>query len=88
MDISKIAAALKKGLETMEALAPLAVLGGPAAAGIGSIAATLADIGQNVLDKIEDGAVVASSDDKEQVKALLAQIQAENDTLAARIRSS
>lgn len=88
MDFTQISNALRQGLATVQALAPLAALGGPTVAGAVSIAATLAEIGQNVLEKIEDGQIVATSQDKDQIKAILAEIQAQNDALAARIRTT
>lgn len=88
MDIGKLTGALQSGLALVKELAPLAALGGPGVAGVASIAATLAEIGENILDKANDGAIVATSDDKARVQALLAQIQAENDALAARVADS
>lgn len=88
MDINQLSGALRNGLAVVQALAPLAALGGPTAAGAASIAATLADIGQNLLDKVEDGSIVATSDDAATVKGLLAEIRAENDQLAQRIAAS
>lgn len=88
MDFSTLSAGLRKGLETIKALAPLAAFGGPAVAGLAKIADSLATIGANVLEKIEDGTVVATSQDKAEVQKLLAEIQDENDALAQRVIDS
>lgn len=88
MDINQLSGALRSGLAAVQALAPLAALGGPIPAAAASIAATLADIGQNLLDKVEDGSIVATSADAARVKGLLAEIRAENDQLAQRIAAS
>lgn len=88
MDFRNISTVLQNGLSLLKQLEPLAVLGGPQIMAAAKIAATLGEIGQNALEKISDGTVVATSDDKEQIEALLADIQAENDTLAERVAAS
>ena len=84
MNVTQGITALQSGLATLKALAPLGALI-PGGAGVAAIAATLAEVGANLLDKIQDGSVVASSTDAETVKALLEEIQGENDALAQRI---
>lgn len=85
MDIRSLSETLKAGLATVQALAPLAALGGPGAVGVASIVSGLAKVGEQIMEKIEDGTVVATSDDKAEVQGLLAQIQSENDQLARRV---
>jgi len=84
MNVTQGITALQSGLATLKALAPLAAFI-PGAGNVSGIVSTLAEVGGNILDKIADGSVVATSTDAETIKALLAEIQAENDALAARI---
>ncbi len=85
MDIKATINAMQQGLTTVQAFAPFLALGGPAAAGVGKIAESVATVGQAVLENIEAGLIVATSDDEAAIKAILADVQAENDKLAARI---
>lgn len=85
MNIASTINAMQQGLTTVQAFAPFLALGGPAAAGVGKIAESVAEIGQAVLENIEAGLIVATSDDADAIKAILADVQAENDRLAARI---
>lgn len=87
MNFTQIQAILQQGLATLRALAPLAQLGGPVVANVAAYAASLAEIGQNIMDKIADGTVVATSDDEATIKALIADIQTENDGMDARINA-
>lgn len=84
MNVTQGITALQHGLATIKALAPLAAVI-PGAGNIAAIVATLSEVGGNILDKIADGSVVASSTDADTIKALLSEIQAENDALAATI---
>ncbi|MBY0395655.1 MAG: hypothetical protein K2X91_04180 [Thermoleophilia bacterium] len=84
MNVTQGITALQSGLATLKALAPLVGFI-PGAGNVAGIAATLAEVGANLLDKIQDGSVVASSTDGETIKALLEEIQGENDALAQRI---
>jgi hypothetical protein len=77
-------AALRTGLNTVQALAPLATAAG-APAGlvekVTGIAGAVLDTAQNLDQRITEGAIVATSTDQDQLKALVAAIQAENDEL-------
>lgn len=84
MNATQGIAALQSGLATLKAFAPLAGII-PGAGGIVAIASTLAEVGGNLLDKIQDGSVIATSTDAETVAAILAEIREENDALAQRI---
>lgn len=85
MDIRTTINALQQGLTTVQAFTPFLALGGPAAAGVGKIAASVAEVAQSVLENVESGLIVATSDDADAIKAILADVQAENDRLASRI---
>lgn len=82
LDLSKVKAALERGFATIQALEPLAGIGGPAVAQAAAIAGALAEIGQNALKVISDGQEVVSSGDESRIREILADIQAENDRLA------
>lgn len=86
MDMSKIIAAAKAGMDVVQQLAPLAALGGPAAAGVANIVAGLTEVAENALDNIETGRAAASTDDQQELKNILASLQAKNDDLNAAIR--
>jgi hypothetical protein len=85
MNIASTINAMQQGLTAVQAFTPFLALGGPAAAGVGKIAESVAEIGQAVLENIEAGLIVATSDDADAIKAILGDVQAENDRLAARI---
>lgn len=81
---------LKRGLETVETLLPIATaLGAPTGlvTSVIGIASAVLETGQNVAVRIEEGKVVASSDDQAELKSILSRIQSKNDELAAYIES-
>lgn len=81
---------LKRGLETVETLLPIATaLGAPTGliTSVVGIAGAVLETGQNVATRIEEGQVVASSDDQAELKSILSRIQAKNDELAAYIET-
>lgn len=77
-------AALRTGLNLVQALAPLATAAG-APAGLAEkvtgIAGAVLDTAENINQRIDEGKIVASATDQDQLKALVAGIQAENDEL-------
>jgi hypothetical protein len=81
-----VLAGLRQGLNAVQALAPLATAAG-APAGlvekVSGIAGAVIDTAQNVNKRIEEGKIVATSTEQDQLKALVAGIQAENDALDA-----
>lgn len=82
---------LQKGLDTVQALLPIATaLGAPTGLvdKVTNIAQATLETGQHVQAKIEEGTIVATSQDQDQLKSILAQIEAENDALAAYIDAS
>lgn len=87
MDMKQIIGSLKKGMDVVQALAPMATLAGPAVGGIANIVAGLSVVAENALRNIETGQEAASTDDVAELKEILATIQAENDRMAARIRN-
>lgn len=55
---------------------------------LGELVGTAIDIGKNVMERVEDGTVVAKSEDKEELKALIAKLEAANAGLDQYIRNS
>lgn len=81
---------LKRGLETVDALLPIATaLGAPTGlvTSVIGIAGAVLETGQNVAARIEEGQIVASSNDQAELKSILSRIQAKNDELAAYIEA-
>lgn len=85
MDLKTILQNLQKGIDTAQSIAgPLAAIGVPGA----GLAKALLDVAENVKLRIDEGAVVATTDDEESVKAIIERLQAINDDLAAEIDRS
>lgn len=85
MDLNQILFSLQKGINTAQAIAgPLAAIGVPGA----GLAKALLEIAENVQTRINEGAVVATSQDRERVKQIIQELQAENDRLNAEIEKS
>jgi len=85
-NITGLLEGLQKGLDVVETLKPIATaLGAPPELvnKVTNIAAAVLDTGQHTMGLIEEGTIVATSTDQDQLKALLARIQAENDDLDA-----
>lgn len=82
MDLSKIRAALDLGRQTLQALEPLAGIGGPAVAQAAAITLALIEVGQKGLETVETGAEVMGSTDEARIREILAELQADNDRLA------
>lgn len=89
MNVSDIIAALDRGAQTAEMLSPIAqALGGSTAGSIVGIIASLAATAANVLERIEEGKVVASSNEQAELKAYIERLGRVNDSLAATIANS
>lgn len=77
-------AALRTGLNLVQALAPLATAAGAPeglAEKVTGIAGAVLDTAENITQRIDEGKIVATATDQDQLKALVAGIQAENDEL-------
>jgi hypothetical protein len=82
--ISTALAALRTGLNLVQALAPLATAAGAPeglAEKVTGIAGAVLDTAENINQRIDEGKIVATATDQDQLKALVAGIQAENDEL-------
>lgn len=88
MNLADIEAALETGLSYVQKLAPLAALGGPAAAAIGGTVATIAETASTVLAQVEGDAAIIASGDLTRIRELEKALQADNDALAAQIDAS
>jgi hypothetical protein len=82
--LSSALSALRTGLSVVQTLAPLATaVGAPAGLveKVFGIAGAVLDTAQTINQRVEEGHIIATSNDQDQLKALVAGIQAENDEL-------
>jgi hypothetical protein len=86
MDTQNVISVIRQGLALVQAAEPLAALGGPAASGVANIIAGLAEIGDNALENITAGSLLATGTDQEELAEVRAQLQARNNQLDAEIR--
>lgn len=86
--LAQVEAALNQGLTLISQLAPLASLGGPAAGAIGVTVGAIAGAAEKIVAQVENDATVIAGGDPTAIRALQAQIQAENDKLAAQVDAS
>lgn len=85
MQLGQLIDQLKRGLDTAQGVAATAsALGVPYA----GLAKALLEIAQNVSQRIEEGQIVATSEDRAAVASIIGQLQVENDRLAAEIDQS
>jgi hypothetical protein len=83
VDLASIEAGLETGLEWVKELAPLAALGGPAAAAIGATVSQVAGMAETVVEQVSGDAAIIAGGDVTKITALRDQLQAENATLTA-----
>lgn len=83
--LSSVLPTLHKGLDLLDELLPMAEqIGGIVPGAVGNaikIGAAIYETAQNIFDRVEEGKIVASSDDQDQLKTILASIRAKNDEL-------
>lgn len=85
MDLKESLALLRSGLDLAQKAVPVAAsLGLPNT----NVAGAFVEIGRNLVDRVDAGAIAATSEDVGQLKAILADLQAANDSLAAEIDAS
>lgn len=85
MDLTSILGNLRTITGAAQAVAgPLAAIGVP---GAGLINVAL-EVANNLQQRMEDGGVVATSDNRAEVKAIIERLQAANDQLNAEIEKS
>lgn len=83
---------MERGLEYVTELAPIAggaagMLGIPGAQAAASIAVTVAKMGNDALQRFEEGQIVATSADKAKVRQIIDALEAENVRLDAIIQA-
>lgn len=89
MDLKAALDTLNKGLEFADDLAPLlSAFGVPQVATLVKISGALGDFAAVVLERIEEGTIVATSTQAGELATIIANLQAKNDALAARIAAS
>lgn len=89
MDVKSILTGLQGALSAAQALAPaLTALGVPGVAQAAQIASAALQIANDVSEAVKTGQVIVTSDDEAELQAILAQLQTENDALAAKIAAS
>lgn len=89
-DFSNMLSGLQSGLAVVEQLSTTATaLGAPAGliATVAKIGGALVETAQNVKQRVDEGAIVVSSDDQARLQSILATLQAKNDELAAYIEA-
>lgn len=87
MNLSGISGMLNAIASTASSLSPIANTLGISEK-ITDLIATGLDIGRNVLNRVEDGSIVASSESKEELADVIARLEAENQKLDDYIRNS
>lgn len=89
MDFSVVKRGLEGLLGVVTTLAPIAKsMGGDTVTKIAGLVETGLSIANNALERIKDGTVVADSRDEAVVRAIITDLQAENDKLAKAIDAS
>lgn len=86
--LTEIEEAVAQGLNLVAKLAPLAALGGPAAAAIGATVGSVATTASELLAAVEGDAEIIASGDLTKIREMVAVIQAENKQLVGRMAAS
>lgn len=85
MDLKHILSGLEDGLAAAKKIASIGAAVGIPYAGV---AESLLEVAENIREKMATGEIVATSDDYAKVAAIIVDLQAENDRLAAEIDAS
>jgi hypothetical protein len=91
MDVSNLLRIIKNGVEFAEQLAPVISMipgAGPLLNTAVKAAGAVTEIAQNLQDRVNEGAIVMSSQDATELDGLIARLADINDDLAARIDES
>lgn len=89
MDLRAALDILHKGTAIADNISPLlSAFGVPQAANVIKIVETLTKLAETVLLRIEEGRIVATSTQKAELEAIIANLQARNDALAKVIAGS
>lgn len=89
MNATSILEALRKGLALVDQFVPIAsIVGGPIVQEVVNIAKSVLSVATNVKSRVEEGSVVFSTNDQEELDRIISLLQAENDRLAEYIAKS
>lgn len=88
VDWSAVVAGLETGLSAVQQLAPIAALGGPQAAAIGTLAASAAGVAESLLAHASDAQTVIESSDLAQIQSITAALQAQNNATSVQIAAT
>lgn len=89
MNIKDILAALNKGADFVEAVAPVAtILGGPMVGMVTGVISAVSEIATNIQERANEGKVVFGIGDAAQIQVVLDRITAANDSLNKAIEQS
>ena len=86
--LSQVESALEEGLAFVQQISPLASLGGPAAAAIGTVVGDIAGVADTLLTTVAGDASIIAGGNVAAITALQVQLQAANATLVAQIEAS
>lgn len=88
INLPQIEAAAEQALGLVSQLAPLAMLGGPAAGAIGALVGQVASTVDTIITQVSGDAAIIAGGDLAKIQALQVQLQAANANLAAQIAAS
>lgn len=88
INLPQIEAAAEQALALVSQLAPLAMLGGPAAGAIGVLVGQVASTVDTIITQVSGDAAIIAGGDLAKIQALQVQLQAANANLAAQIAAS
>lgn len=86
-NFADVTSLLGKIAKTADALLPIAPILGIKDKVVDIVEAGI-EIGKNVMERVEDGRVVATSSDKEELRDLIVELEAKNAALDSYIRNS
>lgn len=89
VDLGSVASGLYRVLGGIKTIMPLAkAIGGDTLTKIIGLVDSTIDVASNIKERVEDGTVVAGSNDLSEINDILSELQSENDKLAAYIAQS
>lgn len=86
--LTQIETALEEGLTLVSQLAPLAAIGGPAAAAIGVTVGQVASMADTILTQVSGDAAIIAGGNITAITDLQVKLQASNAALASQIATS
>lgn len=84
-----LVALFEKAIDFISDLTPAATaIGGPIVGNALSVVNAVAEIGRNIMERVDDNKVALSSDDQATIRALIAKVADTNNALAAAVSAS